>query len=54
MYASRLSQVVKKHLPSMHGYADDKQLYLSSHAGSDTSQDEATRVMEECIFDIHG
>ena len=50
---SRLSQVVKKHLPSMHGYADDTQPYPSSHAASDTSQEEATRVMEEYIFDIH-
>ena len=26
LYASRLFEVVKKHLPSVHGYADDTQL----------------------------
>ena len=29
LYASRLFEVVKKHLPSVHGYTDDTQLYLS-------------------------
>ena len=29
LYASRLFEVVKKHLPSVHGYADDTQLYVS-------------------------
>ena len=28
LYASRLFEVVKKHLPSVHGYADDTQLYV--------------------------
>lgn len=29
LYASGLFEVVKKHLPSVHGYADDNQLYVS-------------------------
>ena len=29
LYASKLFQVVKRHFPSVHAYADDTQLYLA-------------------------
>lgn len=52
MYASRLSHVVKKHLPNIQCYADDTQLYLSFRPDLTTSQDEAVFSMERCISDI--
>ncbi|XP_068691613.1 uncharacterized protein [Montipora foliosa] len=52
IYASRLFHVRKKHLPTMQGYADDTQLYVSFRAGSDASQDVAIRAMENYICDI--
>lgn len=42
--ASRLFHVMKKYLRTMHGYADDTQLYVSFCAGSD-----AIPAMEDCI-----
>ncbi|KXJ18896.1 putative RNA-directed DNA polymerase from transposon X-element [Exaiptasia diaphana] len=52
MYASRLFHVVEKHLPSVQGYADDTQLYLSFRPTSTLSQDQAIRAMEDCIADV--
>ena len=49
MYVSRLFHVVKKHLPNIHCYADDTQLYLSFRPDSTTSQDKAVFSMERCI-----
>ena len=52
MYASRLFHVVEKHLPVVHVFADDTQLYLSFRPTSSISQDQAIRAMEECIVDV--
>ena len=54
MYASRLFRIVERHLPSVQGYADDTQLYVSFRPGSSASQDEAVRAREACITDIRG
>ena len=52
MYASKLFEVIKGHLPLVHAYADDTQLYLSFKPdGSVTGQD-AMKAMERCINDI--
>ena len=52
MYASWLFHVVEKHLPSVQGYADDTQLYLSFHPMSSLSQHQAIHATEECITDV--
>ena len=53
MYTSQLFHLVKKHLPTAHGYADDTKLYLSFRPISTVSQDHAIQAMEDCISDIH-
>jgi hypothetical protein len=52
MYASRLFHVAKQHLPSIQGYADDTQLYMSFRPLSDSSQEDAIKAMEASIKDI--
>ena len=52
LYASRLFKVVKKHLPSVHGYADDTQLYVSFRPDSFAAQDQAIKAIENCIADV--
>ena len=52
LYASRLFEVVKKHLPSVRGYADDTQLYVSFRPDSFAAQDQAIKAIEICIADV--
>ena len=52
LYASRLFEVVKKHFPSVHGYADDTQLYMSFRPDSYAAQDQAVKAIENCIIDV--
>ena len=52
VYASKLFQVIKSHLPDTHAYADDTQLYLSFQADSEADQAEAVSAMERCIASI--
>ena len=44
--------IIKRHLPQVHCYADDTQLYLSFRPGDDDAQDVAHHAMEACIKDI--
>ena len=37
------------HLPSVHGYDDDTQLYVSFCPDSSAAQDQAIKAMENCI-----
>ena len=48
---SSLFKVIERHLPQVHCFAVDMQLYLSFRAGDDNAQDVALRAMEECIRD---
>ena len=45
-YVSRLFEVISKHLPSAHGYADDTQIYLSFKPDSHISQNNAIATIE--------
>ena len=49
VYASKLFEVIKSHLPHAHAYADDTQLYLSFKADSVVGETEARFAMEQCI-----
>ena len=52
IYASKLFEIVKAHLPDVHCYADDSQLYLSFKPDSQAIRDEAVMAMQHCIEDI--
>ena len=52
IYSSKLFQIIEKHLPNVHCYADDTQLYLAFKPGNDTDEVAALRALESCIADI--
>ena len=52
LYASKIFQIVDKHLPGIHCYADDSQLYLSFCPNASVNQEVALARMESCIYDI--
>ena len=54
LYASlELFSVLEVHLPSVHCYADDIQLYLSFCPNDNHGEDDALKAMELCVQDIH-
>ena len=55
LYASKLFEVVKRHLPSVHAYADDTQLYLAFKPGCASSTDSSMlRHGSEAKLDKYG
>ena len=52
IYTSSLFKIIERHIPQVHCYADDTQLYLSFRPGGDDPQVVAHRAMEACIKDI--
>ena len=52
IYASKIFDIVNRHLPDVHCYADDTQLYLSFSPTNLANQQEAINAMESCIRDI--
>ena len=52
LYASKLFEVVKRHLPSIHAYVDDAQLYLAFKPGCASSTEDAIASMEGCVKEI--
>ena len=52
IYTSQIFDIVSDHLPNMHCFADDTQLYLSFRPDDQTSQDAAVAAMEACIRDV--
>ena len=52
IYASKLFQLIKNHLPDVYAYVDDAQLYLSFKPDNVVSQAAALDAMKRCIRDI--
>ena len=53
IYASKLLNIIERHLPDVHCYADDSQLNLSFRpADGLLSQTDAIQAMERCIEDM--
>ena len=52
IYARKLFETAKAHLPDVHAYADDTHLYLSFMPDSEDNQTEAVDAGQECIKDI--
>ena len=52
MYASKLFDIIKGHLPRTHAYADDTRLYLSFKPDTTSSQSNAVDAMERFISAI--
>ncbi len=51
LYINSLYNVISTHLPKVHGYADDHQLYISFKPRPDTVKDSIS-AMEACISDV--
>ena len=52
IYASSLSDIVKFHLPSVHTYADNTQLYILFNPVDNTSEADDMIAIENCICDV--
>ncbi|KAL9970065.1 hypothetical protein ACROYT_G022380 [Oculina patagonica] len=52
LYTSRLFDIIQSHLPEVHCFADDTQLYLSFSPSNTINQLSAISAMESCVDDI--
>ena len=52
IYTSQLFDIVSHHLPQVHCYADDTQLYLAFKPDNNATQRAAVRPMEACVEDL--
>jgi hypothetical protein len=51
-YVSQLYDIIDRHLPSSHGYADDTQLYVSFRPDCDENSESTLAALEDCISDV--
>ena len=52
IYSSKLFNIVNKHLPNVHAYADDTQLYLAFKPGNHANETAAVSSIQSCIRDL--
>ena len=52
VYTSELFDIVGRHLPSVHSYADDTQLYLAFGPNVQGDDASAVKAMCDCIMDL--
>ena len=52
VYTSKLFDIVSKHLPSVHCYADDTQLYLAFSPDVEGEDEAALNAMRDCIHGL--
>lgn len=52
IYTRRLFDIVEHHLPQVHCYADDAQLYVSFSPNQSAEADAAIKSMTDCISDV--
>ena len=52
VYSSKLFNIVNKHLPNVHAYADDTQLYLAFKPGNYANETAALSSIQSCIRDV--
>ena len=52
IYSSKLFNIIERHLPNSHCYADDSQIYFSFNPSDLSSQLDAITAMQNCIDDI--
>ncbi len=54
LYISQLYDIIDRHLPSSHGYADDTQLYVSFRPDCVANQRSTLAALEGCISNVRG
>ena len=52
IYFSKLFNIVNRHLPNVHAYADDTQLYLAFKPGNYADKTAAVSSIQSCIRDL--
>ena len=52
IYASKLFAILESHLPDVHAFADDSQLYISFKPATVIEQSAAIKAVQDCITDI--
>ena len=52
VYTSKLFDIVSKHLPSVHWYADDTQVYLAFSPDVQGEDEAALNAIRDCIHDL--